>query len=613
MVTLNSAAVERWKERWRAPEIRYARVASKNTERGFFIANIEETFQLYAWDLKQNAYNPLTDLPGGVNFAAMLSDGSGVIYHRDEAGTEMGHYHYVSFDGDSLTDLTPDLPEYSRAGWSTASNSNHLAFTTGSEIGFVTYVHQGVFAKGGDDLNLIYESKEFSGGPELSQNGRLLVLHTTENQEGTRYSIIAFNAATSERIGELTDGPTNSIEAVGFSPAENDERLLAYTDLSGYVRPLIWDPNSGARVTFDLPGLEGDVKPLGWSPDGSSILLMQITKARQSLYLLDIESQSFQSIKTPQGSIGMYGGVYGHEVFFTSGGRLLALMQDAANPLHVVEITSESEEPIKDILYLKKPPPGHSWKSVEFMSTDHSLIQGWLGLPSKGNPPYPTIISTHGGPEAVETNHFNQLAQAWIDHGYAFITVNYRGSTTFGKEFKEMIWGHPGDLEVDDILAARKWLVDENIAYANQIFLTGYSYGGYLTLQTMGKEPGLWAGGMAMAALTDWVMSREYENPTLKSFGDRMFLGSPEEKPEAWKAASPITYAENLDAPILIIQGSNDSRTPAEPIHVYEKKLKELGKDIQVKWYEAGHIGPTTDQWIEFTQLMLDFANAKLN
>ncbi|MGB2896985.1 MAG: prolyl oligopeptidase family serine peptidase, partial [Anaerolineales bacterium] len=284
-----------------------------------------------------------------------------------------------------------------------------------------------------------------------------------------------------------------------------------------------------------------------------------------------------------------------------------------ANPLHVVEINLESEEPIKNVLYLKEPPLGHSWKSVEFMSTDNNLIQGWLGIPSIGNPPYPAIIHTHGGPEAVATNHFNQLAQAWIDHGYAFITVNYRGSTTFGKEFKEMIWGHPGDLEVDDILVARKWLVDENIAHVNQIFLTGYSYGGYLTLQTMGKEPGLWAGGMAMAALTDWVMSREYENPTLKAFGERIFLGSPEEKPEAWRAASPITYAENLDAPILIIQGSNDSRTPAEPIHVYEKKLKEFGKDIQVHWYEAGHLGPTTDQWIEFTQLMLDFANAKLN
>lgn len=230
-----------------------------------------------------------------------------------------------------------------------------------------------------------------------------------------------------------------------------------------------------------------------------------------------------------------------------------------------------------------------------------------------GNPPYPTIIHTHGGPEGVMTNSYHAGSQAWMDHGFAFLTVNYRGSTTFGKEFKECIWGQPGTYEVEDIVAARRWLVEEGVADPERVFLTGYSYGGYLTLQAMGKEPGLWAGGMALAAITDWIMSREYENPTLKAFGDRLFLGSPEEKPEAWKEASPISYAENLVAPILIIQGSNDSRTPAEPIHVYEKKLKDLGKDIQVQWYEAGHLGPTTDQWIEFTQLMLDFANSKLN
>ncbi|MGB2895467.1 MAG: prolyl oligopeptidase family serine peptidase [Anaerolineales bacterium] len=613
MVTLNSAAVERWKERWRTSEILYARIASQNPDRGFFIANIEETYQLYAWDLKQDSYSQLTDLSGGVNRAAILSDGSGVIYHRDEAGTEMGHYHHVSFDGGHLTDLTPDLPEYSRAGWSTASNSNHLAFTTGSENGFATYVHQGVLANSGDDLNLIYESKEFSGGPELSWNGRLLVLHTTENQEGSRFSILAFNAATSERINELTDGPTNSIEAVGFSPAENDYRILAFSDHSGVVRPLIWDPLSDHREDLEFPELEGDVKPLDWSPDGMAILIMQIFQAKQMLFSFNLESRKLQALDTTPASLGYGGGWYGFEAFFKQDGRVVALLQDAQTPGHLVELDPGSGERLGDLLYIKRPPEGGKWESVEFKSEGGIVIQGWLGKPMNGNPPYPTIIHTHGGPEGVMTNSYHAGSQAWMDHGFAFLTVNYRGSTTFGKEFKECIWGQPGTYEVEDIVAARRWLVEEGVADPERVFLTGYSYGGYLTLQAMGKEPGLWAGGMALAAITDWIMSREYENPTLKAFGDRLFLGSPEEKPEAWKEASPISYAENLVAPILIIQGSNDSRTPAEPIHVYEKKLKDLGKDIQVQWYEAGHLGPTTDQWIEFTQLMLDFANSKLN
>lgn len=128
----------------------------------------------------------------------------------------------------------------------------------------------------------------------------------------------------------------------------------------------------------------------------------------------------------------------------------------------------------------------------------------------------------------------------------------------------------------------------------------------------MGKAPGYWAAGIALAAISDWVMMHELSNPTLKAFCQRLFLGLPEDKPEFWKAASPITYANEFDAPILIIQGSNDSRTPAEPIRKFEKRLKELDKEIEVLWYEAGHIGPTTEQWIEFQQQMMDFANSKL-
>jgi dipeptidyl aminopeptidase/acylaminoacyl peptidase len=264
---------------------------------------------------------------------------------------------------------------------------------------------------------------------------------------------------------------------------------------------------------------------------------------------------------------------------------------------------------MNDILFLKQPPPGHVWESIELMSGGDFKIQVWLGKPAERTPPYPTIIHTHGGPESVMTNEFHASAQAWLDHGYAFLTINYRGSTTFGKDFKECIWGHPGTLEVEDILSARKWLINSGIAHPEQIFLTGYSYGGFLTLLAMGKTPGYWSGGMALAAVSDFVMSYEFQNPILKAYDQKIFHGSPEENPEAWKAASPITYAESFDAPILIIQGSNDSRTPAEPIRVFEKRLITLGKDIQVHWYEAGHIGPTKEQWIEFQQLMMDFAD----
>jgi len=105
------------------------------------------------------------------------------------------------------------------------------------------------------------------------------------------------------------------------------------------------------------------------------------------------------------------------------------------------------------------------------------------------------------------------------------------------------------------------------------VMLTGWSYGGYLTLQTLGRYPDLWAGGMSGIAIADWTVMYEDEAETLRGYQRSLFGGTPQEKPEAHAAASPITYAEDVRAPIYIIQGSNDTRCPARQMRGYEEKI----------------------------------------
>lgn len=88
------------------------------------------------------------------------------------------------------------------------------------------------------------------------------------------------------------------------------------------------------------------------------------------------------------------------------------------------------------------------------------------------------------------------------------------------------------------------------------------------------------------------------------------FGGTPEEKAVQNAAGSPITYAEQVEAPVLIIQGRNDSRTPARPVEMYEERLKQLGKRIEIHWFEAGHIGSSAavEQAIRHQEVILRFA-----
>jgi len=120
------------------------------------------------------------------------------------------------------------------------------------------------------------------------------------------------------------------------------------------------------------------------------------------------------------------------------------------------------------------------------------------------------------------------------------------------------------------------------------------------------------AGGMPMVAIADFALAYEDASDALKSFFAGLFGGTPEQKPGQYAASSPVTYAENVRAPVLIIQGQHDTRTPPRQIEMYEAKMKALGKSIEVEWFEAGHTGLSAEQWIHFQERMMLFAQQVL-
>jgi len=206
----------------------------------------------------------------------------------------------------------------------------------------------------------------------------------------------------------------------------------------------------------------------------------------------------------------------------------------------------------------------------------------------------------------MQSDVFSPGSQSWLDHGFAYMAVNYRGSTGFGAPFQEKIRGQPGYWELEDIVAARSWLVQQQIAQPEQLFLTGWSYGGYLTLYALGKRPDLWAGGMAGIAIADFGITDEEES-TIRSYLRLLLGGSLAEIPEQYRESSALTYVNSVKAPVLIIQGRNDSRAPAHAVEVYEERMKALNKSIEVYWFEAGHGSSDVEEQIHWQELLLQF------
>lgn len=580
-----------WRLRFRAPTILWTTIAPGDPKRGIAASNQTGVYQLYAWDVTSGDLRQLTDRAEGQVFGKLSPDGQYIYYLNDTSGNELGHYARLPFAGGELEDITPDMPPYASFNLAFSRACNMAGFVAANADGFHVYALPLQPDGAVGTPRLLSSAKGLVRDLALAHDGDLVAYSTDEQEGQMHFELFVCNAETGERVGYLWDGPGSSVQPVMFSPVSGDARLVATTNVSGVNRPVLWDARNGQRFDLALDELAGEVEPVDWSADGQRLLLVHYSKAVQQLYTYDLATDTLTRLNHPNGLFFTFGGV---GTYFGPTGEIFAQWENSTNPPRLIALDAATGEQTRTVLAAGEVPPSHPWKSVSFESADGQVIQAWLGLP-EGEGPFPTILETHGGPTSVTMEAFSPESQVWLDHGFAFLSINYRGSTTFGREFQEQIVGNLGHWEVEDMVAARHWLVDNGIADPEEILLTGWSYGGYLTLQALGCQPELWAGGMAGIAIADWALSYEQSADTLRGYQLSLFGGTPEEKPEVYAKSSPITYAENVRSPILIIQGRNDTRTPAQPIVLYEEKLKALGKPIEVHWFEAGHQGSFAD------------------
>ena len=594
-----------WKQRFRAPSVAYTHLAEQAPGSGLAVSNQTGLYQLYAWDVASGQLRQLTERPEGMLGAALAPDAAFVYYLDDRQGNELGHLarfpYAAGLRPDTTQDLTPDLPAFSLGGLFLSRAGNRVAFVAGSPDGFRLYVIDLEPNGAAGPPRSLFHSQPLMVGSTLSSNGDVAVVMTVAKSTRVDFSLLAFSTASGERIGELWDGENTNLQILFFSPLPGDRRLLARTSRGGLEQLLLWNLASGERTDLAFKGVEGSTAAHDWSADGNRILFSTFNQAVQQFYVHNLATGAVTRLRHPPGNIT--------SPYFAHSGEIFAHLEDSVRPRRLVALDGTTGEEVRPVLAAASAPAGHPWRSVSFSSTDGQMVQGWLATPP-GAGPFPAIIDMIGGPGGVRVEGFSPGSLSWIDHGFAFLSLNYRGCSSFGREFETKIFGDLGHWEVEDIVAARRFLVENGIAHPEQILLTGWSYGGYLTLMSLGLYPDLWAGGMAGIAIADWAIQYEDTADMLRGFQVALLGGTPQEKPEQYARSSPITYAERVKAPLLIIQGRNDTRTPARPMEMYVDKLKALGRPVEIEWFDTGHLGSLADVelGIRHQEHMLHFA-----
>ncbi|MGW8574266.1 S9 family peptidase [Streptomyces niveus] len=590
----HNAPAPDWEKRFRAPRVSLPEWAEDAPDRSLFVSNATGTYELYAWDRATGAQRQVTDRPNGTTDGVLTPDGRWIWWFSDTDGDEFGVWKRQPFGGGDDEPATPGIGAAYPGGLALGRDGTAVVGCSTDEDGSTIHV----LPPGGTPVE-IYRHRESAGVGDLSHDGTLVAVEHTEHGDAM-HSALRVVRLDGTTVAELDDTKGGELElglsVLGFAPVDGDTRLLVGHQRRGRWEPIVWDVTSGEETDLAIE-LPGDVSA-EWYPDGSALLIVHSFDARSELWRYDFTRRELTAVEMPAGTVS--------GATARPDGSVEYLWSSAAHP-PVVRSTSGG--------VVLDPPGAKAPESVPV--TDvwvegpggriHALVQR-----PAGEGPFPTVFEIHGGPTAHDRDSFTAGPAAWVDHGYAVVRVNYRGSTGYGREWTDALKHRVGLIELEDIAAVREWAVTSRLADPSKLVLSGGSWGGYLTLLGLGTQPDAWAVGLAAVPVADYVTAYHDEMEALKSMDRTLLGGTPEEVPERYEASSPLTYVDEVRAPVYISAGLNDPRCPIQQVENYVNRLAARGATHEVYRYDAGHGSLVVEEHIKQVRLELDFAERHL-
>ena len=586
---------------------------SADEKRILFSSNASGIFNAYTLPVEGGMPEPLTRSASDSTFSvSFFPHDDRVLFTRDKGGDENYHLFLLAPDG-SEKDLTPgDGLKTQFMGWRPDGSAFFISSNERDPRFFDLYRYDArTYARA-----LIYKNEEgFDLGP-ISRDGRWIALNRANT---TSDSDIYLFDAVRQQVKHLTphEGAI-SLQAETFDPASQKlffltnegsefKRLCTYDLTTGVVRD---HESADWNVINTYFSRDGRFRVTAINQDGSVVVRIVEIVAGEG------RAEEEKPLALPSLPEGEIRGV----VFSQSGARMAFYVNGDRSPdnLFVHDFNAEQFQQLTQSLSNEIDPLDLvDAQVVRFRSFDGMVIPSIYYKPNEASATnkVPAIIYVHGGPGGQTMRGYNAQIQYLVNHGYAVLGINNRGSSGYGKTFFTAANRKHGREPLWDCIEAKTFLVSLGYIDHERIGIMGASYGGYMTLSALAFRPEAFKVGVDIFGVSNWLRTLTsiplYWESVRKAIYDE--IGDPVNDIDRLVATSPLFHAREIRKPLMVIQGANDPRVvKAESDEIVEAVKKNNVPVEYIVFPDEGHSFTKKKNQMEANRRILEFLDKYL-
>ncbi|MEE9372633.1 MAG: S9 family peptidase [Saprospiraceae bacterium] len=522
-----------------------------------------------------------------------------ILYQSDNNGDEIDHIFMQDPEG-NITDLTP--AQGAKANFGGWADDNLSFFYSSNERNpqFFDFYEMNI-----EDFSSkrLYQNDDGKNVNGISRNKQFMAFSKSVNTNDSDIFLLNLNSGKEVQINtvqaghSIADFGTDNTKLYYLTDEDAEYQYLMTYDIASGSKEKVLQKDWDIRYTYFSKS--GDYRVTGINQDGKTVVELFNTQTGKTVEVPDVGDKEITTVNISDSETKM--------AFYAGG-------SNAPSDLYMYDMNAKT---VKKLTNTLNPEINAAdlvkGEVVRFKSFDGLDIPAILYMPhqASADAKVPGVIQVHGGPGGQTRLNYSSLYQYLVNHGYAVLCVNNRGSSGYGKTFYQMDDQKHGDVDLKDIIEGKNYLASLDFIESDKIGILGGSYGGYMVMRAMTHAPDEFNVGVNIFGVTNWLRTLKNIPPWWGSFKDALYLemGDPNTADSVrLYDISPVFHGDQVKNPVMVLQGSKDPRVLQIESDEMVAAMEKNGVEVDYVLFEdEGHGFRKKENQIEGWSKIMNF------